>query len=62
MRRILPEVACLNPQTDSTVLQFFRRFELHRILNVCGIRKEKGLSAFDTLLIVARRKRTKFMP
>ena len=52
MGRILPEVACLNPQTDSTVLQFFRRFELHRILNVCGIRKVKGLSSFDTLLIL----------
>jgi hypothetical protein len=50
MARILPEVACKNPQTDSTVLQFFRRFELHHILNVCGIRKEKGLPAFDTIL------------
>jgi len=50
MGRILPAVACKNPQTDSTILQFFRRFELHRILYVCGIRKEKGLSAWDSLL------------
>ena len=47
---ILPDVACLNPQTDSTISQFFRRFELHKILNACGIRKEKGLPAWDTLL------------
>jgi len=50
MARILPAVGCKNPQTDSTVSQFYRRFELHRILNICGIRKEKGLSAWDTLL------------
>jgi hypothetical protein len=50
MARILPAVACKNPQTDSTILQFFRRFELHKILNVCGVRKEKGLSAWDTLI------------
>ena len=50
MARILPAVGCLNPQTDSTILQFFRRFELHRILNVCGIRKEKGLPVWDILL------------
>jgi len=50
MARILPAVGCQNPQTDSSVLQFYRRFELHRILNMCGIRKEKGLSAWDTLI------------
>ena len=50
MARILPAVSCKNPQTDSTVLQFFRRFELHRILGTCGIRKEKGLSAWDIVL------------
>ena len=50
MGRILPEVACLNPQTDSTISQFFRRFELNKILNRCGIRKEKGLSAWDIVL------------
>ena len=50
MGRILPEVACQNPTTDSTVFQFFHRFELRRILNACGIRKEKGLPAWDILL------------
>jgi len=50
MARILPSVGCKNPQTDSTISQFFRRFELHRILNACGIRKEKGLSALDIVL------------
>ena len=50
MARILPAVGCKNPQTDSTLSQFFSRFELHRILNVCGIRKEKGLSAWDIVL------------
>ena len=52
MARILPEIGCKNPQTDSTVSRFFRRFELQRILNVCSIRKEKGLSAWDTLLCI----------
>ena len=50
MARILPAVGCKNPHTDSTILQFFRRFELHRILNACGIQKEKGLPAWDILL------------
>ena len=50
MARILPAVACKNPQTDSTILQFFSRFELPRILNACGIRKKKGLPAWDILL------------
>ena len=50
MGRILPEVGCQEPQTDSTILRFFRRFELNQILGVCGVRKEKGLSAWDTLL------------
>ena len=50
MGRILPEVACQDPQTDSTVVRFFRRFELNKILGVCGVRKEKGLSAWDILL------------
>ena len=50
MARILPAVSCQNPQTDSTVLQFFRRFELPRILNISGIRKTKGLCAWDILL------------
>jgi hypothetical protein len=50
MARILPAISCKNPQTDSTVLQFFRRFELHRILDTCGIRKMKGLSTWDIVL------------
>ena len=50
MARILPAISCINPQTDSTVLQFFRRFELHRILDTCGIRKMKGLSTWDIVL------------
>ena len=50
MARILPEVGCINPKTDSTVSRFFRRFELQQILNVCNIRKEKGLPAWDILL------------
>ena len=50
MARILPAIGCTNPQTDSTVLQFFRRFDLPRILNISGIRKRKGLSAWDILL------------
>ena len=50
MARILPEVGCKNPQTDSSISQFFRRFELNKILNNCGIRKEKGLAGWDILL------------
>jgi len=50
MARILPEVGCKNPKIDSTVSRFFRRFELHRILNACGIRKKKGLSTWDIVL------------
>ena len=50
MARILSEIVCKNPQTDSTVLRFFRRFGLHDILKVCGVRKEKGLHAWDILL------------
>jgi len=50
MARILPEVGCKNPKTDSTVSRFFHRFELHRILNACGIRKKKGLSTWDIVL------------
>jgi len=50
MARILPAVGCKNPQTDSTITQFFLRFELPRILNVCGILKEKGLPTWDTLI------------
>ena len=50
MARILPAISCKNPQTDSTVLQFFRRFDLHRILDTCGIRKMKGLSTLDIVL------------
>jgi len=50
MARILSEIGCKNPQTDSTVSRFFRRFELHEILKACGIRKEKGLPAWDMLL------------
>jgi len=50
MARILPAVGCKNPQTDSTVLRFFRRFELNRILDSCGIRKKKGLPSWDIVL------------
>jgi hypothetical protein len=50
MARILPAVGCKNPQTDSTVLSFFRRFELNRILDICGIRKKKGLPSWDIVL------------
>jgi len=50
MGRILPEVACQNPQTDTTILQFFRRFELHKIMNACGITKARGLPTFDVIL------------
>ena len=50
MARILPAVGCKNPQTDSTVSRFFCRFELNRILNTCGFKKEKGLPAWDLLL------------
>jgi len=50
MARILPEIACKNPQTDSTISQFFRRFELNKIMNKCGIRKEKGLAGGDIVL------------
>jgi len=50
MARILPAVSCKKPQTDSTVLRFFRCFGLHRILDTCGIRKGKGLSTWDIVL------------
>ncbi len=50
MARILSAIGCKNPQTDSTVSRFFRRFELHRILAASGFRKEKGLPVWDLLL------------
>jgi hypothetical protein len=50
MARILSAVGCRNPQTDSTVFRFFHSFGLRRILNACGISKEKGLPAWDILL------------
>ena len=50
MARILPAVGCKNPQTDSTVVSFYRRFKLNRILEICSIKKEKGLSSLDIVL------------
>ena len=46
MARVLPAVACKNPQTDSTVARFFRRFELQRILHACDIRKYKITNSY----------------
>jgi len=50
MARILPAIGCKKPQTDTTVSSFYRRFELNRILDMCGIRKKKGLPTWDIVL------------